>query len=160
MKQPLRIAGLALLTALAACSAADCDPSRAGFIDGIGCAGGGYQLRQTSLNQGVAIAQANELEQKAKATQAAGTAASAQADLAARQRRMAKLDANLAGLRQRLHVASARQGVDQQAVRQISAQIDELYRQQAASRSNPVDANLHAMEDRQRQLVKMLDDLN
>jgi hypothetical protein len=160
MVSPVRVAPVALLVALAACSSTGCDPTRAGFLEGINCANGGYQQRELVLNQGLAQAQANELEQKAQAAEAANAATTAQAQLAARQRQMAGLDAKLGNLRQKLKAAAARQGADSDAIRRISVQMADLSRQQDAARHDPLEANMRAIEDRQRQIVKMLNDLN
>jgi hypothetical protein len=156
----VRLASMALLVALTACSSTGCDPSRAGFLEGIGCANGGYQQREAVLDQGLAQAQANQLEQRAQATAAANTAVAAQAELAARRREVVRLDGRLASLRQQLQVAAARSGGDQEAIRRVSAEMAELSRQQDAARRSPMDADMRAIEDRQRKVAKLLDDLD
>jgi hypothetical protein len=149
-----------LLVTLAGCASTGCDPSRAGFFEGIACSGGGYQQREAVLSQGLAQAQANALAEQANAAQAASSASAAQASLAARQRDMARLDANLADLRRRLKAAATRYGSNQEAIRRISYQMDALAHQQEVAKADLQSADMHALEDRQRQLVKLLDDLN
>jgi hypothetical protein len=58
-----------MLAVLAACSPADCDPSRAGFLAGIGCISGGYAAREARLHNDLAAAQANELQRQAQVAQ-------------------------------------------------------------------------------------------
>ena len=161
MWRPIRFAPLALLCGVAACATTGCDPSQAGFFEGINCgANGGYQQREVALDQGLAQAQANMLQQRAQAAQAAGAANAAQAELAERRRQMSRLDARLADLRHQLRVAAARNGADQDAIHRISVHLADLSREQDAARNDPAEADMHAIEDRQRQIVKMLNDLN
>ena len=159
VEQMYRFVPLLLVVALAAWTSTGCDPSRAGFLEGIGCANGGYQQRQQILGQGLAQAQANELQQKAQATSAANSASAAQNELAARRRKIAQLDAGLADLRRKLQIAADHQGPDQRSVHDASIRVAELIRQQDAAKRDPMAANLQDIEDRQHKLVKLLDEL-
>ncbi len=148
------------LVALAACSSTGCDPARAGFLESLNCANGGYQQREAFLDQGLAQAQANALESQYNARQAEGTAAAAQQALAARRAEMAKYDSRLGELRRKLRIAAARDNTDQEAIRRVTLQLGELARQQDAARANPTPVDLTAIQARQQRVVKMLEDLD
>ena len=112
-----------------------------------------------ALGQGLAQAQANELQQKAQAGYAAQNAVAAQAELAARRREVARLDQRLTDLRRQLQRATTRYGADQAAVRQASAGVTELSRMQAEIGSDPSNAELRLISDRQKQVARLLDQL-
>jgi chromosome segregation ATPase len=151
---------LGSLMVLAACSSTGCDPARAGFLESLNCAGGGYQQREAYLGQGLAQAQANELERAYEAKQAGDSAAAAQQELATRRAEMARYDQQLARLRQKLNAAAARDNADQAAVHRVTVQLAELARQQDAARANPTSVDLSAIQARQQRVVRMLDDLD
>jgi hypothetical protein len=146
------------LFGLAACEApTGCDPAHAGFLESMSCSNGGFQNRQAALEQNLAASRANALEQRAAASRAGAEANAAQRDLAARRHAMAQLDAHLADLRVRLQSAESRPGVDQAAVQQASAQLDDLARQQSKiSHQDPSDADMRIIEERQRKMMQIL----
>lgn len=152
------IATIAAL-ALAGCASVDCDPSRAGFLDGIGCENGGYQRREAFLQQGAAQAQANALTQQASAFQAHTDATSAQTDLNTRRRELARLDARLNDLQRRVRAAKAGQTNDPQAVQRAESDFAALAQLQAAARADPSAAELRAIDQRQSKLLKLLNDM-
>jgi chromosome segregation ATPase len=160
MQASLRLFPFVWLVALASCSSTGCDPSRAGFLEGISCTSGGYQQREAFLNQGVAQAQANMLEERAQAASAAQTAAAAQARLSARRQELTRLDARLAELRRQLQVTAARGATNQEELHRASARIAELSQMQATARTDPTEANLRAIQDRQQQVAKLLEELD
>ena len=107
-----------------------------------------------------AAAQANALEQRADAGRAAADANAAQRDLAARRRALARLDGQLAEMRSKLQATESRPGVDQTALQRASLELDGLQRQRnQISRDNPIEADLRAIEDRQRKVLRALNDL-
>jgi hypothetical protein len=152
---------LLLLLGLAGCATSTgCDPAQAGFLESLGCSNGGFQNRQVMLEQNLAASRANALEQRAAASRAGAEARSAQRDLAARRQAMAQLDSRLAAMRSRLQSAESRPGVDQTAVHQASAQLNDLARQQSKiSHQDPSDADLRIIEDRQRKMMQILNSL-
>jgi hypothetical protein len=146
---------------LAACSNAACDPNRAGFLDGIGCeASGQYQQRTATLSQGVAVAQANALEQYMRAGRAREDATNAQAVLATRRAELARYDRKLGELKQRLNQAAVQDAVDRNKVVEIRRQIASLDIDQSAARDNPMTVDLHTIQTRQEAIAKLLDDLD
>jgi chromosome segregation ATPase len=149
------------LLGLAACEApTGCDPARAGFVESLSCSNGGFQGRQAALEQDLAASRANALEQKASASRAGAEASAAQRDLAARRHAMTQLDQRLAEMRGRLQSAESRPNVDQAAVQQASAQLNDLARQQSKiSHQDPSDADLRIIEERQRKMMQILNDL-
>ena len=149
------------LTALTGCvTSTGCDPAQAGFLESLNCSNGGFQNRQAMLEQNLAASRANALEQKAAASRAGAEASAAQRDLAARRRAMTQLDSRLAEMRSRLQSAESRPGVDQGAVQQASAQLNDLARQQSKiSHQDPSDADLRIIEERQRKMMQILNDL-
>lgn len=150
----------ALAGALAGCASTNCDPSQAGFLDGIGCArNGAYQQRESALQYGAAQAQANALTQQAAAAQAHTDALSAQQDLAARRRQMARLDGRLNDLQHQLRAARARQGADQVVVQRAESDYSALAQLQAAARADPTADELQAIDQRQSKLLKLLNDM-
>jgi chromosome segregation ATPase len=166
MINPIRLTQLRLLvllplSGLAACEApTGCDPARAGFLESLNCSNGGFQNRQAVLEQDLAASRANALEQRAGASRAAAEANSAQRDLATRRHAMAQLDSRLADLRSRLQSAESRPGVDQARVQQASAQLNDLSREQSKiSHQNPSDADLQIIQERQRKMMQILNNL-
>jgi hypothetical protein len=157
----LRFLVLLPLSGLAACEASTgCDPARAGFLESLNCSNGGFQNRQAALEQNLSASRANALEQKAAASRAGAAASAAQRDLAARRRAMTQLDSRLAEMRGRLQSAEGRPGVDQGAVQQASTQLNDLARQQSKiSHQDPSDADLRIIEERQRKMMQILNDL-
>jgi chromosome segregation ATPase len=141
------IIALAAAAALAGCTTADCDPSRADLFSGIGCsASGRYAAREAGLRNDLAGAQANELEQQAHANAAAADAARAQSDLQAKRQAVAKLDRQLDSLKRQVAAARQRQGVDQASLGRAEADLAALQarREQVSPQSN--DADLRALE--------------
>jgi chromosome segregation ATPase len=148
---------------LAACSSTNCDPKRAGFLEGINCENGqGYARREYFLQQGLAQAQAEKLEQRASALSEADRAAQAKADLAARSREISSLDSTLATLRRRVNAAAARNNVDEERINTISRELADLERQQEAAHRAAIGMSddLAAIRQRQSKLIQLLDELN
>ncbi|MGA3003657.1 MAG: hypothetical protein ABSE20_18220 [Acetobacteraceae bacterium] len=156
-----RLVLLVPLFGLAACEApTGCDPARAGFLESLNCSNGGFQNRQAVLEQDLAASRANALEQRASASRASAEASAAQRDLATRRHAMAQLDSRLADLRSRLQSAGSRPGVNQAALQQASTQLNDLARQQSKmSHQDPSDADLRIIEERQRKMMQILNDL-
>jgi len=143
--------------AVAACTSTGCDPSRAGFIESLGCESGGFQTRQVVLQNSLAQTQAGMLQQQARAAQAHSDAVTAQADLARRRERLANLDASFATLRLRLKQAEARQNVDQQALAQARAEVDTLALQRREVRSSDPDPQrLNVLSARESKVLELL----
>lgn len=157
----LRLLLLTPLAGLAACEApTGCDPARAGFLESLNCSNGGFQNHQAALEQDLAASRANALEQKASASRASAEASAAQRDLAARRRSLAQLDSRLADMRSRLQSAQSRPDANQAAVQQASTQLNDLARQQSKiSHQNPSDEDLRIIEERQRKMMQILNDL-
>jgi chromosome segregation ATPase len=150
-------AAIVMLTALAACSPADCDPSRAELFTGIGCAASGsYAARETGLRNGLAAAQANELERQAQANQAASDAANAQRELTRKRDQLAMLDGRLNALKRELDAARRRQGVDQDALHRAQAELAALQARRAQVTPQSNDAELRALEGPTRELGEKL----
>ena len=154
----LRIAfasmGLALL---AACTPADCDPTRADLFAGVGCtASGSYAARVTGLQNNLAAAQANELQQRADASRVAGEAVAAQQDLNRRRSQLAVLDGRWRGLQRQLDEASRRQNVDQAAVRDAEAKLAALRAKRGQATPQTGDADLRALESSTSDLERSL----
>jgi hypothetical protein len=157
----LRFLLLVPLSGLAACEApTGCDPARAGFLESLDCANGGFQGRQAVLEQNLAASRANALEQKAAASRAGAEAHAAQRDLAARRHAMAQLDGRLAEMQGRLQSTGNRPGVNQAALIRATAQLNDLgYDQKQISHDNPAEADLRMLEERQRKMLQILNDL-
>jgi chromosome segregation ATPase len=156
----VRLLLLLPLTGLAACTSTGCDPSQAGFVESLGCSNGGFQSRQAALEQNLAASRANALEQRAAASRAGAEASVAQRDLAARRRSMAQLDARLADMRSRLQSAESRPDADQGAVQRASSQLNDLAREQSKlSHQDPDDGELRIIEERQRKMMQILNNL-
>jgi hypothetical protein len=158
----LRILLLVLpLSGLAACGApTGCDPARAGFVESLNCSNGGFQNRQVLLEQNLAASRANALEQKAAASRAGAEAHAAQRDLAARRRAISQLDSRLAAMQSQLQSAGSRPGVNQAALIRATAQLNDLgHEQKQISHDNPSETDLRMIEDRQRKILQILNDL-
>lgn len=143
--------------ALAACTPADCDPSRAELFAGIGCAASGsYAAREAKLRNDVVAAQAIELQRQAQASQAAAGAAIAQQDLVRRRNQLSMLDGRLRELRRQIDAARQRQGVDQTALHNAEAQLAALQARRARVTPQSNDADLRALEGPTRELGETL----
>jgi chromosome segregation ATPase len=157
----LRFLPLLPLAGLAACATSTgCDPARAGFMESLNCEQGGYQYRQAVLQQNLAASRAGALEQQAQAARAAGAANAAQRDLAARRREISRLDGRLGEMRGQLATVASRPGVNEAAVRQATAELNDLeHEQKQISHENPADSELRMIEDRQRKVLRELNNL-
>jgi chromosome segregation ATPase len=152
-----QVAAVVALVALAACTPADCDPSHAELFAGIGCAASGsYTAREAGLRNGLAAAQANELEQQAQANQAAAEAMSAQQDLVRKREQLAKLDGRLIALKRQLDAARGRAGVDQEALRRAQADLTTLQARRDQVTPQSSEADLRALEGPTRELGERL----
>ncbi len=141
------MAGCAVLV-LAGCASGDCDPSRAGLLDGIGCsAGGHYQQRQGALGQNLAATRADALESQADAARASMVAGDAQQRLADRRRRLAQMDAQSADLQRQMNAAALRDGTDQAALRQAQDELATLQRQRSQMNAQTSDAEIRRNEE-------------
>jgi len=129
-------------------------------VESLSCSNGGFQGRQAYLEQNLAASRANALEQQSQAEQASANAAAAQRDLAARRRTISRLDGRLAEMRGQLQTAASRPDVNEAAVRQATAQLNDLeHEQHLISHENPADADLHIIEERQQKILRILNDL-
>jgi hypothetical protein len=156
----LRFLLLLPLAGLAGCSSTGCDPAQAGFLESLNCSSGGFQNRQAMLEQNLSASRANALEQKASASRAGAEASAAQRDLSARRHAMSRLDSRLAEMRNKLQSAESRPGADPSAVQQASAQMNDLSRAQSKiSHQDPSDADMRVIEERQRKMMQILNDL-
>ena len=150
------LAGLLLLT-LAGCASQDCDPSRAGLLDGIGCsASGGFQQRQVALGHNLAATRAEALEAQANAARAAAVRDDAERDLAAKRRRLGQLDSQISELRRQLAMAQGRVGVDQAALRQAQEALAELQRERGGLTPQSDDAALRRADERRAAIARIL----
>jgi hypothetical protein len=158
---PLRFWPLLPLLCLAACEApTGCDPARAGFTESLNCSNGGFQQRQAFLEQNLAASRANALEQQTDAGRAGAEANAAQRDLAARRREIEQLDSRLGELRGKLQTAASRPGVNEPTLRQATAELNDLeHEQRQISHDHPASSDLHMIEERQRKILQILNDL-
>jgi chromosome segregation ATPase len=158
---PLRFLPFLPLAGLAACEApTGCDPARAGLVESLNCENGGYQYRQAALEQNLAASRANALDQQAQASRASSAANAAQRDLAVRRGEIARLDRRLGEMRGQLNAVASRPGVNEAAVRQATAELNDLeHEQKLMSHENPNDADLRAVEERQRKVLRELNNL-
>jgi chromosome segregation ATPase len=150
-------AALLALAFVAGCTTADCDPSRAELFAGIGCAASGqYATRETGLRNNLATAQANELEQQARASAAAAEAKSAQQTLESKQQQVAILDGQLAALRRQVDAARRRQGVDQAALNRAQADLAALQARRAQVSPQSNEADIRALDQKTKELTEKL----
>jgi len=152
-----RVVAVFGLAALAGCTPADCDPTHAELFAGIGCAtSGSYAARTVGLQNGLRAAEANQLEQQARASRAAADEINAEHDLNRRRSELAMLDGRLAALRRQVDAARQRQGVDQDALNRAQASLAALQDRRAHMPAQPGDSDLGALEGQTRALDETL----
>ncbi len=147
---------LTSLVALAACSTTGCDPSRASLLESMQCENGGFQNRQSFLQQNLNAAQANAEAQRQAANRAGSDAAEAQRSLAERRAELARLDRNIAELRRQIQLKMANRNVNQAAAQQTANEINMLQHQQDLIQKDPGDSDLRAIDERQKKILKAL----
>ena len=142
---------------LAGCASTGCDPSRAGFIEGITCdSNGGYQNRAASLGNGLAEAQTRAWEESRRARLAGEKADAAQTELSVRKAEMDRYDRNLQDMKRRINQAAAKDKADRETVRTIMRKLTELEHEQDDVRARPSVTALQNIQARQDGLLKLL----
>ena len=158
---PCHIAALLAVFGVAGCTSTGCDPSRAGFVESLGCSGGGFQARQTNLQNSLAQQQAEDLEQQARAAQASQEATAAKADLAKRRRDLAKLDNRLTALRHELDQARHRGTADRTTLDHVSREVSDLQTERTQLIATDPDPQtmqrLMAREDKLMEMLKSME---
>ena len=142
---------------LAGCAASQCDPRTANLFSGIGCeVGGGYAQRAQGQQADLANSRAVSLQQRADADTAGKQAAAAEADVAARRRRVAALDAQTVTLRRQLAEAKRTHAADSAALQRAEAQFDALQQQRATMPDTPSEAQMDDLERQRTALADLL----
>jgi chromosome segregation ATPase len=147
---------LLLGLALGGCTAAQCDPSRADFFTGVGCAAGpGYADRRTALQNTLAGEQYQAYAARQEAVEQHRRAAQYEATAAALQQQLVQIRRDQAALRQRLAAAARRRGAGDTRVRQASAQLDQLERrtQTQQTSASPDAGQVRELQQQVQQLV-------
>ena len=124
---------LALTLGLAACSASDCDPSKGGFVRGIGCmAGGGYDQRISDRRGAVDQERTRQahLQQDYEQSRAQQEAVRAQRQAAERQYSVLKRD--LEAMKAKLAGAKTGRPELQRQVSDLQTQVSMLERDAAS----------------------------
>lgn len=147
------VAGLA---GLAGCAPGNCDPSQAGFFDGISCqASGAYDTRQNQLQGNLAAARANLYTQQGRADAAAADADAAQTQRDNAARNLQTMARENAVLRARLNAAARRDGANRTLVAQRQAELARLEQDRAAAQqSGASPGQVQQLEQRRRALVE------
>ena len=153
----------ALLTAsallgLASCSAQQCDPARAGFLDGIGCeVSRGYIARTQAQQSALAQQNAAALTSRAQAQDEGARAGEAMLTRDQARQRLGAVDQQTARLRTQLASARARGGADQARLSAAQAELDALQRQRGGVPGGAAtDDQVRALEARRRRLTDQL----
>lgn len=146
---------LALLLGLAGCAQGNCDPSQAGFFDGIACqSSGAYDQRQNQLQNNLSSARANLYDQQSRANAAAADADAAQTQRDRAARNLQAMGRENAALRTRLNAAAQRDGADRALVAHRQAELSQLERDRAeAARRGADPAQVQQLEQRRRALL-------
>ena len=144
-----------LAASLAACAPGNCDPSTAGFFDGIACqSSGAFDQRQNRLQTDLSGARNNLQLERGRADAAAYDANQAQGEQSRMSGRLAAMGRENAVLRARLNTAARQQGTDTNLVRQRQAELAALERDRtAAARSGANPAQVADLERRRRLLL-------
>ncbi len=152
---------LAALAGLAACAPGNCDPSQAGFLDGISCqASGAYDTRQNQLQGNLAAARANLYNQRGQADAAAADADAAQTQRDTAARNLQAMQRNNAALRARLNADAQRDGANRVLIAQKQAELAQLERDRAAAqRAGASPADVQRLEQRRQSLVDAISNM-
>ena len=145
-----------LLLPVVGCAPGNCDPSQAGFFDGISCqTSGAYDRRQTQLQNNVSAARANLYRQQSFADSAAADADAAQTQRDKAVRDLQSIARENAVLKARLVAASRREGADRSLIAQRQAELSRLERDRSALQQHGADpAQVQQLESRRRALVE------
>jgi hypothetical protein len=151
-----RLALLPLL-ALGACAAQNCNPSTAGFFDGIGCEVSGANSQNERALQNTLVNARTDLARQRAAAQAAGAQRSAdEANLAAMQARLRDTARQDAQLRRQVDAARARQGAGAAGVVRAQTELDGLERARSAAAAAPSPGAMEDVERRRRAVTDAL----
>ncbi len=151
----LLVAGV--LLGFSACSAQQCDPSRAGFLSGIGCeASGSFATRNQSQQSEFVQQNAAALQSRAQAQDQGARASQALLTRDQARRRLGTFDQQTAQLRARLNAARARGGLDQVRLSDAQAELDALQRQRAGLQGNATEEQVRALDAQRRRLADQL----
>lgn len=146
---------LALLHGLAGCASGNCDPSQAGFFDGVACqSSGAFNQRENRLQDNLSGARANLYRQQSRANAAAADADAAQTQRDQMARNLQTMARENASLRARFNAAAQRDGANRALIAQRQAELSQLERARiAAERRGASPAEYEQMEQRRRALV-------
>lgn len=158
MRAPTRaLLAAGALLGLASCSAQQCDPARAGFLDGIGCeVSRGYIARNQAQQSVLAQGNAAALTSRAQAQDEGARAGEAVLTRDQAQQRLGAVDQQTARLRGQLASARARGDADQARLSAAQAELDALQRQRGGVRGAATDEQVRALEARRRRLTDQL----
>lgn len=149
---------LAATLGLGACSAQQCDPSRAGFLSGIGCeASGSYNVRNQGQQSNLAEQNAAALQNRAAAQTEGARANQALLSRDQARRRLGVVDAQTAQLRARLAAARASGAADLGRLNAAQAELDSLQRQRRGLGDGATEADVRALEANRRRLADQLE---
>ena len=149
---------LAATVSLGACSAQQCDPSRAGFLSGIGCeASGSYTVRNQGQQSDLAQQNAAALQNRAAAQTEGARASQALLSRDQARRRLGAVDAQTAQLRARLAAARASGAADVGRLNAAQAELDALQRQRRGLGNAASEADVRALEANRRRLADQLE---
>ena len=151
----MRKLALAALLGVAGCASGNCDPSQAGFFDGIGCqTSGAYDQRQYQLQNNLSAARANLYNQQGRADAAAASADAARSERDRSARNLQAMGRENATLQARLNAAARRDGADRALVAQRQSELSQLERDRAAAAARGADpAEVQRLEQRRRALL-------
>ena len=145
---------LAWAGALGGCATGNCDPSTAGFFDGVSCqSSGAYDLRQNQLQGNLASARYNLQVERGRANAAAADADQARSEETRLSGGLSVMARENVGLRRRLAVAARQEGASAETARRQQNELAALERDRASAARGGATPDQVADLERRRRVI-------